>query len=525
MKYAFLVAWREYAENAKTRGFWVGLFLFPLILFLSVQVPVLLERQATPVRYFVLVDPSRGLAPAIEAALEKSYQRQVLAALKEYARKNAAPMTNSAAPRPAPSLEDLNEADARALETFVAKGGSGFFLAQLAPQLRPGAAPFQEPRRPFQQVKLPSTIDPKTDLASIADKLKPYLRQDKRLDAEGVPVQLAAAILIPPDFENQLVHPQTSSPVPAPRQSPPAPQIQFWSANTSDPRLREEVERAVNAEIRRCQYLARGMDAAVIQQVERTYIPFATLNPKKEKGREAVGTADMVRQWAPSAFVYLLWVAIFSVMQMLLSNTIEEKSNRIIEVLLSSVTPGELMMGKLFGIAAIGLTMIGAWMAALFGILSWKSAGASELVGQVFVVLRTSNLVPIFAVYFLLGYLMYAAFILSIGSVCNTLKEAQSYMAAMTLLMMVPLMTMTFIPKDPNGPLARVLSWIPLYTPFTMMNRATADPPLIDLIGTLVLLLATTIGALCMAGRIFRIGILRTGQPPRLLEMLRWALK
>ena len=532
MKCALLVAWREYAENAKTRGFWLGLLLFPLILFLSIQVPVLLEQRATPVRYFILVDPSRGLAPAIEAALEKSFQRQMLAALKEYARKNEVPMTTApsegagpAGRRPAPSLADLNEGDALSLETFVAKGGKGFFLAQLGPRLRPGAPPFQEPRRLFQQVKLPSTINPKAEVASIAEDLKPYLRQDKLVEADGSPVQLAAAILVPPDYESQIVRPQGRSPAAGPRASASAGQIQFWSANASDPRLREEVERAVNTEIRRREYLARGMDAGVIEQVEHTYVPLASLNPKKEKGREAMGAADTIRQWAPSAFVYLLWVAIFSVMQMLLGNMIEEKSNRIVEVLLSSVTPGELMMGKLIGIAAIGLTMVGVWLAAAFGILIWKSGGPSEITGQVFLVLRTSNLVPMFALYFLLGYLMYAAFILSVGSVCNTLKEAQSYMAVMMLLMMVPLMTMTFIPKDPNGPLARVLSWVPLYTPFIMMNRATADPPLVDVAGTLVLLLATTIAALYMAGRVFRIGILRTGQPPKVVEMLRWALR
>jgi ABC-type Na+ efflux pump permease subunit len=130
-----------------------------------------------------------------------------------------------------------------------------------------------------------------------------------------------------------------------------------------------------------------------------------------------------------------------------------------------------------------------------------------------------------FSIYFLLGYLLYAAAILSLGSVCNTLKEAQSYMGMLTLLMMVPLMTMTFIPKEPNGTLARVLSWIPLYTPFTMMNRAMADPPLVDLIGTLLMLLAVTSAALWMAGKIFRIGILRTGQPPKVFELLKWAMK
>jgi ABC-2 type transport system permease protein len=215
-------------------------------------------------------------------------------------------------------------------------------------------------------------------------------------------------------------------------------------------------------------------------------------------------------------------VAIFSIVQMLLNNVIEEKSNRIIEVLLSSVTPGELMMGKLAGIAAIGLTMVGSWVLALIGILAWKSSGQSEVATQLYTVVRTSNLVPAFVIYFFLGYVMYAALILALGSVCNTLKEAQNYMGVITMVMMVPMLTMMFIPKDPNGTVATVLSWIPIYTPFIMMNRAAADPPLFDLIGTMVLLIVCTAFALWMAGKIFRIGVLRTGQPPKLVEMLRW---
>jgi len=105
------------------------------------------------------------------------------------------------------------------------------------------------------------------------------------------------------------------------------------------------------------------------------------------------------------------------------------------------------------------------------------------------------------------------------------LRSVTKYMGVLTMIMMVPLLTMTFIPKDPNGPLDRLLSWIPIYTPFTMMNRTAADPPLFDLIATFVLLLITTVIALFMTGKIFRIGILRTGQPPRLLEMFRWAVR
>jgi len=179
-------------------------------------------------------------------------------------------------------------------------------------------------------------------------------------------------------------------------------------------------------------------------------------------------------------------------------------------------------MGKLFGIAAVGLTMVGVWMAAILCALSWNSGGSADVASQLLQTLKTSNLIPMFSIYFLLGYLMYAAFILALGSVCNTIKEAQNYMALIVMTLMVPLMTMPFIPKDPNGTLARTLSWIPFYTPFTMMNRVNANPPMFDVIGTMILLLASTAGALWMAGKIFRIGILRTGQPPKIVEILRW---
>jgi ABC-2 type transport system permease protein len=530
MKYALLVAWREYAESIKAKGFWISIFLMPMMLFLSIQAPIWLEQKATPVRYYVLVDQSKTLAPAVEAALEKNYQRRVLEALGDYSRRYSVPRPNSSTNSNPLGLDNDGEANPRSVESFISKGGKDAAFERLKPQLKTDAPAFQSPRRPYQIVSLPAEITSDSNLPTIADALKPYLRGDKQLEHNGQQVSLSAAVLVPSDIEAKIVRPiHATRPATAGQHRTPTTNslasIEYWSINASDPRLRDDIEHAINSEIRQREYAGRGLDAGAIRQVEQTYAPFATLNPKKEKGKEAVSSADAVKQWAPSAFVYLLWLAIFVIVQMLLSNTIEEKSNRIIEVLLSSVTPGELMMGKLIGIAAIGMTMISAWMLAVFGILSWKAGGASVLAGQMLVVLKTSNLIPLFSVYFLLGFLMYAGFILSIGSVCNTIKEAQSYMSVLTIVMMVPLLTMTFIPKDPNGPLARLLSWIPLYTPFTMMNRAAADPPLFDLVGTLVLLLGATAIALWMTGKIFRIGILRTGQPPKVVEMIRWALR
>lgn len=504
MKYVFLVAWREYAENAKTKGFWISLLLVPTIIFFTMQVPLWLEKKGTPTRYYVLVDQSETLAPVIEARLDRAHQRKVFDALNDYARKNSFPASST------------NKFNPPSLEQFTASGEAAY-LEKLRPYLRPESPEFKAPRRDFQGAPLPAGLRQDSKWEDVSERLRPYLRGEKKIEVDGQRVSLTAAILIPADIEKQVVRPQDKN-----ARGRNGSGIEYWSGNLADTHLREEVEQAVNGEIRQREYLLRGLDAKAVREVEQTYAPIASLNPKKETGQEAVKNVDVIKQWLPSAFVYLLWISIFAIAQMLLTNVIEEKSNRIIEVLLSSVTPGELMMGKLLGIAAVGLTMIGTWMAALFGILTLKAGAATAVTGQVLTILHSSSLIPMFAVYFIFGYLIYAASILALGSVCNTLKEAQSYMGFITMIMMVPLMTMTFIPKDPNGTLARVLSWIPLYTPFIMMNRVMADPPWIDMVGTIFLMLATAVAALWMAGKVFRIGILRTGQPPKLLELLRW---
>lgn len=504
MRNTFLVALREYVENAKTKGFWIGIFMLPLVLFLSVQVPILLEKKGAPIRYFVLADYSGEFEAIIVRELDQQYQKQLLGALNEYARENNGTLPEFARPFTAQNSE--------ALERFASLGGKEYYLRELAPHLPSDAAAFVEPRMLFRRVPNPMADAKQED---IAEGLRPYLRGEKTMMFEGSPIKLTAAIIIPRDIDEHVKRRGKAA-------AETGGAVEYWSGNLTDKTLRNYIENAINQELKRREYIARGLDAALFREVENTRVPISELNPKKEQGQERVSKAEVIAQWAPVAFVYLMWVALFSISQMLLTNTIEEKSNRIIEVLLSSVTPSEFVLGKLAGIAAVGLTMVGAWLASLLSVLAWKTSGQSEVVTQFVTVLHGSHLMTAFVVYFFFGYLLYAGIILSIGSVCNTLKEAQNYMGVITMLMMVPLLTMMFIPKDPNGTVATALSWIPIYTPFIMMNRAAADPPLFDVIGTMVLLIASTIFVLWGAVKVFRVGILRSGQPPKLIEMLRW---
>jgi len=524
MRRAWRVAVREYLENAKTKGFWIGILLFPVMIVIFSQVPQFLEEKATPTRHYTVVDRSGEFGLLIQRSIEARNRRREFEEIGKFLQEN----------RPAGAEIDVRKTIEQLDRAFEQLGVSPRFGANplrpdqladlegilgddpfedpvqfetlkrvLLAQLPAGAPPFVPPRARFREAPLPAGISAELPDAELEEALKPYLGGERRLDTEGAP-ELFALILIPADIAE--THRG----------------IRYWSKTLTDTDLIGAAERSIAREIHRREFEERGVSPAVVREIQAIEVKSESFDPKKAAGEEKVGVADTIRQWAPVGFVYLLWVAIFSTAQMLLHNMIEEKSNKIVEVLLSSVTPNELMGGKLLGIALVGMTMLGAWLVSLYGVLRWKAAPGVEWALGLLEVVATPDLLIPFLAYFVLGYLLYAGIFASIGSICNTLKEAQNFMGPVMMVMMVPLITMMFIPRDPNGTLATVLSWVPFYTPFVMMNRAAADPPLFDLIGTLVLLLASTAAAMWASGKIFRVGMLRTGQPPRIIELWRW---
>ncbi len=525
MKYSLLVAIREYVENAKTKGFWIGIMIFPIMILIGIQVPRYLDK-ATPTRHFILVDQSGKYKEVINRELLRFHTRKKSEAYNLYFAKHSHYRKTAktdqkidweSVPKeafnPAKMIEDAKNFGPEDYDSLSSDEGWKQHVKKSEPFLAKDRPDFKPPRLKFRRVEVPEELSTDGKPTDIARSLKPYLLEEKSISVDGQDEGLFAAIIIPPDVKSKKSSKGSSG---------KSGNIEYWSINLTDKDLQNLLERSINAEYRRLTYLTRGVDPGVVKDVQRVRVPFNAKNPKKAVGQEDVSVADVIRQYAPIAFVYLLWIAVFSVSQMLLNNTIEEKSNRIIEVLLSSVTSRELMQGKLLGIAAVGLTMTGAWILSLITVLNLYRSPELEFVDQILEVLWSSNLLPAFGLYFLFGYLFYSGIFLAIGSICNTIKEAQNFMGPMMMIMFVPLVTMFFIPKDPNGTLATILSWIPLYTPFIMMNRAAADPPLLDQVGTLILMVLSTLAVLWLCGKIFRIGILRTGQPPKLLELVRW---
>jgi ABC-2 type transport system permease protein len=521
MNTIFLIAMREFAENVKTKGFWAGILLFPLIL-IGVFFFQTLLSESTPTRYYLLIDQSDLYGEAVEAAIRQEHQRRVLMSFVSYVIEHRRDSISAQA-RPDAFLQidqlidDVEVDEVAALDQWLEDGGLDFALSLVAPSLRENAPPFITPREQFLPASLPEGVDSLADPELIVEQLRPWFNGERQLSVNGQRGNLFALILIPASVNNAIQRPGITGFGAGSSESG----IQYWASNLTDTRLPNAIERSVNNVIRNNEMLARNINPELVRSVQRTRLPLSRLDPNKEPGEAAVSVADTFRQWAPVGFVYLMFISLMQSVQYLLSNTIEEKSNRIIEVLLASVTPLELMMGKLIGIGLSGITTIVAWLITFFLFLKLYPGTETQLLGQFFNVLLSSDLIPYFVFYFLSGYALYAGIFLAIGSLCNTLKEAQSLMMPMMMILIVPLVTMTFIAQDPNGPIARIMSWIPLFTPFTMMNRAAAEPPLVDLVGTSILLLLSIAAVLWLSGKIFRQGVLRTGQPPRIIEILR----
>ncbi len=457
MRYALLIAAREFGEHVRTRGFIIGLLLFPLLLLASFRVPALLEKISRQTRAFAVIDPSGELTPIIDAAIARHYDDRDNKARLEWAEKRK---------------KDPETPDYEALKPF------------------------------FVRVPVPAdAAGLEGDAAIMA--LKPYLVGDRKIKVDGEDEELFALVNLPAN------------------RSSLRRQVEYWSTNLTDDSLPDLVSRSLEEDLRQSEYTEKGIAKDEVERIARIKVELDDKDPRKEAGEEDVGLAEKARQWAPVGFVYLMFVAMMTVAQMLLSSTIEEKASRIVEVLLSSVTAWELMLGKLLGVCAVAFTMLAAWLLSLFVVLKFFSGGLSEISGPLMSLIFTPSVLLPLSAYFLLGFLLYSSLLLALGSLCNTLKEAQNFMGPVMIVLMVPLFAMIFVAKDPNGPLAKILSWIPPFTPFTMMNRIAGEPAAWEIAGTLAMLVVSVALMLWLAGRIFRNGVLRTGAPPKLVEIAR----
>lgn len=502
MKQIFLIAWREYKQYVFSRGFLLFLVMFPVGLVVVSAAMGLVERNK-PTRAFVVYDQTGQYIDDIDREIERRRMMSALAAWDLYLAFNLRQdaLMDDLAPAPfAPALVN----DAR-VHAFRVAGGFEAAKAAVESYLKPGVADFSTPRPAFRRLDLPEALGAESTLAEAEELLRPYLLEERQAMHEGEAQKIFAAILIPADFGS----------------GEGAAPAQYWSRNLTDNALESVVEGALNTALRRDMIAEFGLSQEAIDDIAAIDAPVNAYRPDRATEEAQLNMRDRIETYLPGILTYMLLVIIFGVGNLLLTNTIEERSNKIVEILLSSVTANQLMMGKLVGIAAVGLTMPTIFLIGGFA-ASLTQVGDNDFMGAAMEALFASPLLLIYLFYFLCAYAIFAMIFLAIGAVSNSLQDAQSYMGPVMLVVFAPLPFMILVFQSPNGLVASILTWIPIYTPYAVMMRASSDPPLWEILGATALMLAFAIVLMRVMGRIFRQAILQAS-PPKAREVWRLA--
>jgi ABC-type Na+ efflux pump permease subunit len=226
-------------------------------------------------------------------------------------------------------------------------------------------------------------------------------------------------------------------------------------------------------------------------------------------------SVDIVRTMVtPMVMMFLIFTIVISTASPLLNSVMEEKMTRISEVLLGSVTPFELMLGKLLGIIGVAAVLAAIYVSGAYGVAVYNGYGDAVGVGQI----------AWFAIYLVLSMLIYGSLFIAIGAASTDLKDAQGMMTPVMVLFMIPMFVWMPVLRQPESTMATVLSLIPFATPMLMTLRLALQPgpPAWQILLSFVLTTVTTVALVWAAGRIFRVGILMQGKSATFGELYRW---
>ncbi len=336
-------------------------------------------------------------------------------------------------------------------------------------------------------------VDPKNAVG-------PYLA---RLSKDGTPREqlLDGVLLVPADAFDR-----------------PVTNLTYFSRSAADLLAQERLGRVVNRALQRERLAARGLEPSEVELLLAP-LPVQTVQVTKSGQERTGGEGSLV---VAMLFLALLFIPSLVYGQEVMRGVIQEKTDRVVEILVSSMTPMELLSGKILGMAAVGLTQMAVWM-AMAGLLLGSGLSQAQAAGlDLSTVLRPSVAVW-FVVFFLLSYLVTVGAYAAGGAIVSSEKEAQQVLTPVMIVFMVPWFLMMPILTNPDSTLSVVLSLVPIYTPMTMFIRIlVSEPPAWQVALSLVLSVATIAFLLKATAKIFRAGLLATGKRPTIPELWRW---
>jgi len=285
--------------------------------------------------------------------------------------------------------------------------------------------------------------------------------------------------------------------------------IEYRSSNSGNFKDVQRIENAVEEVRLKMQLQKLGINPDLLN----TYFSRISINQITIKEGGQIQQSDFLTEFLSAiVFIMLLLMMIIYSGQMLVRSLVEEKSNKLIEILISSCTPEQLLAGKILGLSALGLFQMFIWACIGIGL-----AGSSMIPASAF------NNIFIMLVYFILGFLFYTALFVGIGSIVTTEQEAQQITSYLSLVLVLPIAISASAIFNPDSLLVEILSFIPLTIPAIMLLKINVvNVPTAEILSTIIIMVASIYITIFAASKIFRIGILSYGKRPGIKELISW---
>lgn len=486
MNQILLIARREYRQITRMRSFWLTLLILPIAFGLA----PLTQRFMSPDRTarVMIIDQGGGAsAAAVADRLGLDEQRRTLNELARYVQRY-----RIAADPAAPWAQTDRWFTEAEVARFAASGGADAALRQLKPAIPAGTPDFDPPEPWFETVP----AAPALAAASGSTLDRAVDRLLKPADDKAKPVDYV--LLVPADFAT------TGA-------------VRLWSAGRVNPSFVATIQDVLTRNLRQQLLTTRGVPSDVALAAATVTPAIAVTQPKPGGGAKE---ALLVRSILPLAASYLLMMALMLSGSWMLQGTIEERSNKLLETVLATVSPEQLMYGKLLGTVAVGLTMIAAWIGCGM-VAAFATQGAiADMIRPALAPLTAPGTIAAMIYFFVIGYVAISIFFLAIGAFSDSMNDAQGYLMPVILVILLPItILIQGIVAGGGGIGITILTWVPIWTPFAVLARLGSGIAAWEVIGAGLLLAAFVALELVLLGRLFRASLLATGQRPTLAEL------
>ena len=465
LRRTYLIARRDYLGYVKTWGFWISFFM-PFIFGAMGFFFAAADIDISTTRYETVIDETGKHGQAIIAL----YNDEVRDEVDEALIKGMSLM--------------LSDEQRKELDAIVEKDGVEAGKAYIDQKLPGVTKNIEDP-----QSKMIFVDPPTTDIQT----LKSYVSGDKMLTIDGEDKKLNGFLHI---YEKDGI------------------QAEYWSPNFNNPpvvslsnryfRRKIQNDYLESAGLNRDDYLALRDDALKVKSFDPTKVDTGG------EGDQAVTKADKLPYVIAAILSAILWLTVFSGAYMLLTSMLEEKLNKLMEMMLASTRFSEIIFGKLLGVAALTITamlpyiLIG--LASIFAIIFMGIGGpeTSAAIQKTF----TVKMMSFFFIFLILGYIFYGAFFIALGALAESMQDAQTLTTPIMLVLTACILVVPLGLDSPDSPLLAFASWFPLSAPFAAIVRLPSDPPLWELCLSAGFLALISIGVIMLAERIFRYGVL-----------------